>query len=207
MAIGLIFVAIVLTILLVALIGRNRNTGLHSLSQTATFDARNLASTPQASNMLQPPSLMPTVTPTGTNTPIVTSTNTPALPTQGPGLETPFGPKNEFVIHKVVTNESLNNIAIRYKTSVAVITSTNELRVRASLQVDQILVIIPNQTQVTDLPVFHPMYLEQDASADALAQEYGISTLDMKRYNVLGDSDLIPAGQWIIIPMPPQLGP
>jgi len=211
LAIGLIILAIILVIFLVALFGRNRGTRQNDQSQTATAIAGNLAITLQVNNTIPPPSLTPTVeptlAPTGTNTPTVTSTNTPAPPTLGPGLETPFGLKNEYLIHKVVSNESLNIIAHRYQTTADVITATNELRGGTSLQIDQILVIIPNQTEVSDLPVFRPVYLDQDASVDALAQENGVSTRDLRRYNALGDSDLIPAGRWIIIPLPPQPGP
>lgn len=210
LAIGLIAAAIVLLILLVALIGRNRGSG-QGRSQTATALAGNLALTQLATNTPPPPSMTPTaeptLTPTATNTPTITPTSTPAPPTQGPGLKTPFGLNNEFLIHQVATNESLNIIALRYSTSATVITATNELRRGASLQVDQILVILPDQTEVSDLPVFRPLYLEQDASVDALAQEYGASAPDLRRYNALGDNDLIPAGRWIIIPLPPQPGP
>jgi LysM repeat protein len=205
LAIGLIIAALLLLALLMALIGRNRGTSREDRSQTTTAIAGLLATTPQTTNT-PPPSPTatsePTLTPTWTNTPTITSTNTPALPTQGPGVETLFGLNNEFLIHKVATNESLNIIALRYKTSATVINSTNELRSGASLQVDQILVIIPNQTEVSDLPVFRPLYLQQDASVEALAQKYGVSTDDLRRYNALGDGDLIPAGRWIIIPLP-----
>ena len=210
LAIGLGVFAIVLLILLVVLIGRNRGTSQQNRSQTATALAANLALTPSATHTLPPsltPTAEPTLTPTGTNTPTVTLTNTPALPTQGPGLETLFGLNNEFLIHKVATNESLNIIALRYKTSSIVISATNEIRNGVSLQVDQILVILPNQTEVSDLPVLRPLYLEKDASVDSLAQEYGVSASDLRRYNALGDSDLIPTGRWIIIPLPPQPGP
>ena len=211
LAIGLIAVVILLVVILVSLIGRNRGTTRQDRSQTATAIAGNLALTSQATNTLPPPSptptMVPTLTPTVTNSPTITPTSTPAPPTPGPGLETPFGLNNEFLIHQVATNESLNIIALRYKTSATVIISTNEVRRGASLQVDQILVILPNQTEVSNLPVFRPVYLEQEASVDALAQENGVSARDLRRYNALGDGDLILAGRWIIIPLPPQPGP
>jgi LysM repeat protein len=209
LAIGIGAVGIVLLILLVALIGRNRGVSRQDQSQTVTALAANLALTPSATHSLPPsptPTVEPTLTPTRTNTPTVTPTSTPAPPTQGPGLEALFGFNNEFLIHKVATNESLNIIALQYKTSSTVISATNELRSGASLQVDQILVILPNKTEVSDLPVFRPLYLEQDASVDALVQEYGVSASDLRRYNALGDGDLIPAGRWIIIPLPSQPG-
>lgn len=211
LAIGLIAAIIVLLVVLVSLIGRNRGTTRQDRSLTATAVAANLALTSQATNTLPPPSSTPTteptLTPTVTNSPTITPTSTPAPPTQGPGLETQFGLNNEFLIHQVATNESLNIIALRYKTSATVITTTNELRRGASLQVDQILVILPNQAEVSDLPVFRPIYLEKDASVEALAQENGVLPRDLIRYNALGDGDLIPAGRWIILPLPPQQGP
>jgi LysM repeat protein len=207
LAIGVGAVTIVLLILLVALIGRNRGASRQVRSQTATALAAYLVATPSATNTLLPsptPTVVPTLTPTGTNTPTVTPTNTPAPPTPGPGLETLFGLNDEFLIHKVATNESLNIIALRYKTSSTVISAINDLREGVSLQVDQFLVILPNQTNVSDLPVFRPLYLEQDASVEAIAQEYRVSARDLIRYNALGDSDLIPAGRWIVIPLPSQ---
>jgi LysM repeat protein len=209
--VALLIVAILLVVGFISMIARNQYISDLNARLTASAAASSLATPPPATHTLPPPSTTPTnepsITPTAANTPTPTDTSTPAQPTQGPNLETPFGPRNEFILHRVETGESLNYIASQYKTSVAVITSTNELRPGYTLLIGKILVIIPDLKENPGLPIFRPVYLDKDASLSALVQEYGISPNDLWRYNSLGSSDLIPAGRWIIIPLPSGLGP
>jgi len=155
------------------------------------------------------PSASPTLTPipTSTNTPEPTMTYTPEPPTPGPGLETPFGPGSEYLLHKVQPGESARSIAFEYRTSYTVISTTNTLLPGGSVLVGDVLVIIPGIKENLGLPVFRPLYLDQDASVSAIAELYGILTDDLRRYNTLGMDGRIPAGRWIIIPLPTPTSP
>jgi len=61
--------------------------------------------------------------PTGT----ATGTVTYSIPTPGPFLKTPFGPRESFVVHLVVEGESVGKIASMYNTSSEVIIAVNGL--------------------------------------------------------------------------------
>jgi len=189
----------------------NPSENANRVSLTATQLAGNLSFTPPSSSTPHPSSSTPTTEPSPTFTlspsaaPSLTST--PAPPTQAAALETPFGPGGEYVLHKVTNGESLNNIAVHYRMSTAVLIAINEIAPRESLMVGTILVVIPNLSDNPGLPVFHPTFLDQDASVSGLAEQYGIQAEDLRYYNSLGSSDLIPAGRWIIIPLPPSLSP
>jgi LysM repeat protein len=153
--------------------------------------------TPSPSETPNPsPSPTPTLSPTPTQTP------TPLSPTLGPGLETPFGPGAEFILHKVVTGESLQVVASNYRTKKAVITSMNELSFGGILHPDMVLVIVPDMKENLPLyPIFHPVFIDQDATVSSLAVEYGVSLDDLRRYNSLGEGDSLPGGRWIVIPI------
>lgn len=191
--------------------GGNRNNNELKVSLKTTEFAGSLDLTPQSNSMPLPSSPTPTTRPSPTFTlfPTVapTLTSTPALPTQAAALETPFGPGGEFVLHKVRAGESLRNIAAHYKMNLAVLKVINESSHSGLLLVDKILVVIPNLSDNPGLPVFHPIFLDQEASVSALAEQYGIQAEDLRYYNSLGSSDLIPAGRWMIIPLPPSRSP
>jgi len=193
----------------------NRGKGAVKISLTATELAGDLASTPQSTSAPPPSSPSPTtkpsptitLSPTTSPTPSPSLTSTPAPPTQAAALETPFGPGGEYILHKVATGESLNNIAAHYRMSAAVLIAINEIPLGGSLVVGKVLVVIPSLSNNPGLPVFHPTFLDQDTSVSELAQQYSIHAEDLRFYNSLSSSDIIPAGRWIIIPLPPSLGP
>jgi hypothetical protein len=70
-----------------------------------------------------------------------------------------------------------------------------------------VLFIVPNLRENIGLPVFKPILLEEDTSIADLAGQFAISPDDLRRYNVLGPDDFLPAGRWIIIPLPPPASP
>lgn len=169
---------------------------LLSLSETAQF------STQTAPSATPIPTATLTPTSTSTPTPIPSPTLTPAPPTSGPDIGTPFGPNARYVLHRVVAGESLNNIAVKYETSNAVIAATNELTPGIFIQPDMVLVILPGVTDAAGLSVLHPVFLDQDASLSELSVLYDVSESDLREYNSLGEGDLIPGGRWIIVPSP-----
>jgi LysM repeat protein len=137
----------------------------------------------------------PSATPTQTTVP------TPSGPTPGPGLETPFGPDKRFLLHKVATGESFTKLTSKYQTTTEVLNSTNQLIEGASLWVGTVLVIMPGQTDPSDLPKFFVISIEEQTSLINISSEYGVSVDTIRYFNDLGELEWIPAGRWLIIPL------
>lgn len=160
---------------------------------------------PQLAAVTEPVSLTPTrPAPTATLTPAPSATPTPATPTPGPGLEAPFGPQGEFVLHEVAQAESLSVIAEAYQTTIDVIVATNVFVPGQSLWAGKVLVLLPGRTEAGEYPRFRPIYLEQATRIDQLVWEYGVQVSDLRKYNGLGADPLILGGRWIILPLPPD---
>jgi hypothetical protein len=123
------------------------------------------------------------------------------VPTLGPGLETPFGPGQIFIVHRVQSGESLGVLATRFKTTIEVLRKANGLLAGISLQVNTDLVIPLGQTEAENVPEFLVLLLDQDELVGGLAANYPTNVTDLRRYNSLGPGDRIPAGRWILIPV------
>ena len=151
------------------------------------------------------PTLTQTPTPNPSATPTLTPTSTPSPsplpPTLGPGLETPFGPGSELVLHKVIVGESLQVVATHYRTTKSVIASMNNLPFEGTLHPDMILVIAPNLKENLEFPVLEPIYLDHDSTVNELSRQYNISIDDLRLYNSFGELDAVPGGRWILIPI------
>jgi len=176
------------------------------------------ALTEQVLTVLQPtetpvpsPTSAPTEAPAGSPTPgppsatpePLTPTETP-LPTDGPGLGTPFGPDDGFVIHVVLPGESYLSIANRYSTTPEVIQVLNPSVEGTSLWVDDRLVVPIGAAGAEGLPVFTTFFTTEAAGLTALADLLGTDPELLRYYNQLGDADLVPAGRWLIVPLPEE---
>lgn len=134
-----------------------------------------------------------------TTTPAHTSSPTP---THGPGFGTPFGPNGIYVLHEVKPGESFLFLANIYQTTTEVIKALNSRFEGIGLWVGEILVIMPGQTNPYVLPKFEVIQLDQTRTVNQLAEEFGILLSELQIYNSLGpDSDSIPSGRWLIIPV------
>jgi hypothetical protein len=60
---------------------------------------------------------------------------------------------------------------------------------------------MPNQVDAVGVPKLKVTQLETSISVDEIAQEYKVSTDKLRTINSLGQSEFIPAGRWIIIPI------
>ena len=147
------------------------------------------------------PTLSLTSSPTVTlgATPSLTLTFTQALPTRGPGLETPFGSPETFVVHRVQEGESLNVIAIHYNTSVAVIKAMNYIKPGASLWPGAVLVMVPGMTDPAGLPQVTAVLLTSRTSVLDLAKQYSMDPALLRQYNVLGLGDWLEANRWVVV--------
>lgn len=146
------------------------------------------------------PTPLPTATSSPTPTPVPSSTQL----TPGPALNTPFGPDQQFLLHKVVVGESLGNVAVLYRTSADVIRASNVLIEGASLWPDTILVILPGVTDLSQVQKFQVIQLKTPILPEDLAKEYQVNLEELLEYNKLDAEILIPAGRWLILPVNPS---
>jgi LysM repeat protein len=106
------------------------------------------------------------------------------------------------VLHEVKPGESFPLLADNYHTTTEVIRALNSRQGSVGLWVGEVLVIMPGQTNPYGLPKFKVILLDQARTVNQLAEEYGVPASELQIYNSLGpESDNIPAGRWIIIPV------
>lgn len=157
-----------------------------------------VASTPKAS-ATRTATTTPTLTPT--RSPTATFTPTPAAPTPGPALETPFGPNAAYLLHKVSPGESIPNLAGVYDTTIWVLYATNRFYKGQALWPGRVLVIMPGQKDTTGLPLFEIVQVEVDTQLGSLAEEFSSQVDLIRQYNDLGPADWVPSGRWLLIPV------
>ena len=121
-------------------------------------------------------------------------------PTPGPALMTPFGSQDlTLAVYQVQEGDTLSLIAQRYDTSVDVIRQLN-VRELPILWIGELFVLCVGCQQNPGLPALRPVFLEADTTLDQLAADCSTCSLDdLRRWNGLGDEDLIPAGRWIVL--------
>lgn len=140
-------------------------------------------------------------TPIDTPIPSITPSPTVADPTPGPGLETPFGPDERFVIQSVEEEEFLRIISQKYNSSVDTFIAANDLIQVANLWVSTLLVIFPGHIDPLKIQIFKVIEVENQITIDGLVQGYQVSKEDLIRYNSLGPNTEIPASRYWIIPI------
>jgi len=139
----------------------------------------------------------PTLHLTWTQQPTLTST---PPPTPGPGLGTPFGTENVYVLYRVQEGQSLLSLAELYDTSQEAIQAANALREGRTVWPGDIIVIPVGQTDPGQVLRFTYQFIEKKTNIIELADETGASLDDLRNFNLLGDNEWIPAGRWLIIP-------
>lgn len=111
----------------------------------------------------------------------------------------PFGPNNEYILHRVQTGESLAVLVERYRTSLEVILRAN--LIEGIIQAEQVLVIVINRTDPAGIEPFQVVQLEEDTSLPDLASRVGVQVSDLSYCNGLAENEKLAAGQWIIYPV------
>lgn len=124
--------------------------------------------------------------------PNVTSTN-------APGFSTPFGVNQIYVIHKIKRGESLRYIADLYGVPVDSLHGINSLLEGYPIWVDQIIIV---QLGVTAGPYekLDAIQILEDTPLELIATQYFTTIEKLIELNNLGDSEIIPAGRWLIVP-------
>ena len=54
----------------------------------------------------------------------------------------------------------------------------------------------------SSFPVFEVFFTTAPVALTVLAEAFGASAEDIRYYNQLGETDAIPSGRWLIIPLP-----
>lgn len=148
---------------------------------------------------------------------IIVITNTPQLapafnpspaftpkPAQPHVLEMPIGSQRQFLLHRVLEGESMNLLAITYRTSADAIRAAN-YNLPATLWVNTVIIIPLDQTEADGIfPMTVYAVETEGTSLSALAQEMGVSLDALCNINDLPDDYLLKPGEWVIIPAAPE---
>jgi hypothetical protein len=133
----------------------------------------------------------PTYRPTGTKPPTLTP---------GPSFETPFGPDQSYVLHRVSDGESYTQIAEMYDTSTEVLEGSNIKPESTKLISGMIIVVLPGVHEIEETQKFNIVFVDLRTELKALAEKYQVDLEEIQKYNSLSNEDWIPAGRWLIIP-------
>lgn len=133
-------------------------------------------------------------------TPTVTLTAIPT-PDLSEALTDPFGPNDAYILHKVKSGDSMPILEKLYLTSSNVIYAAND--VEGSLQLGDVLVILPERRDASGINQFAVHYVPEDLLVEELSAELGVLMADIVFHNDLNVGEMISAGQWIIYPASP----
>jgi len=121
------------------------------------------------------------------------------------GIETLIGINYIFKIHRLGYGEGLETLADSNGTTVAAIYAVN-YNFSTPLQVQQVIIIPINQTDVSDLPPFEAYRVIRNISLEELATELDADPGQIQFYNGLGTSDQFLKSEWIIVPREKERG-
>jgi polysaccharide biosynthesis transport protein len=132
-----------------------------------------------------------------TPTPTPTTIPTPDLSL---AMTEPFGPNGAYVLHRVVSGQSVPFIANAYLTSQDVIRAANNIA--ASIRVGDILIIMPERKDATGITSFSLFRITEEIVLEDLATQLGVYPADLIVHNDLASEQIIPVGRYIIYPTP-----
>jgi hypothetical protein len=138
-----------------------------------------------------------TVHPTWTLQPTITFT---PPPTPGPGLGTPFGVDQVYVVYRVQEGQSLLSLSEIFDTSPEAIQAANVLRAGRTVWPGDIIVIPVGQDDPGQVVRFIYQFIIKKTSIQELAAENSVTVEELRKYNLLGADEWVPAGRWLIIP-------
>ncbi len=133
----------------------------------------------------------------------VTPTETPTViptPDFSLALKGPFGPNQEYVLHKVVAGQSVPFIANLYITTPDVIRKVNGII--ESIRVGDVLLIQPEVIDITTVLPFRVYQVKQEKTVEEISVDLDIFPSDLILYNDLVAEQVIRANTWLIYPVP-----
>jgi len=156
-----------------------------------------------ASNtMTDTPQPAPTMTPVPTHTPAPSLTPTA---TQIPPhmLETSFGASRLFLLHRVMSGESLIRLGETYNTSIEAIRAVN-FGLEGILLSNSVIIIPVDQVDVTGVPPMTGYEIVLDGiSVESLANEHNIDLSQLLQLNNLPQNYIFHSGEWVLLPHAP----
>ena len=190
-----------LALLILAYFALTRSSRTQSVSAASTPVIVG-AVLPQATEMAtEPPTptvAQPSRTPQPSDTP---QAETPQPVTQispGPALETPFGERQTYLVHMTLEGETLDMLAARYDTSVAVLQVVNLLPGQQGVWGNLPVVVLPGVKDAAGLTIMQARQVEKETSVADLAALYGVEESDFRQENSL-TADTVPAGRWVVL--------
>ncbi len=123
-------------------------------------------------------------------------------PTPGPGFSTPVGISQKYLVHQVKSGESLQYIANLYNSSLSSISEINALIEGIPIQENQVIVVKPGATEDSDFPQLKAILIHQKTYVSSIATKYAATVEELIDLNDLGNQDTVPAGRWLIVPVP-----
>jgi LysM repeat protein len=156
----------------------------------STVTSRVVSLTPTSTATPKPPTA--TISPTQTATPISLT------PTIGPGLETPLGPKGEYIVHQLLDGENLDNLAVTYRTTSDVIRAINQPKNHV-IWAGTPLVVIVGEVNVKNVRPLQAIWLDTDTRLSYLAEKYGMPIAELLQLNSLGSGDTARSQRWMVV--------
>jgi LysM repeat protein len=167
-----------------------------TLDALSLLGTRTTTSNPEGEGSQFPPFITTRPTQMSTETPSPTAT----LFTQSLALETPIGREYRFVIHRIQSGESMLLYANWYGTSPDAIMAVN-VNLTYPIQIDELIVIPVDLTDVTGLPAFEPYEVKGlEIGVEELADKLSVSVEALIRYNNLTSGYVIQPGEWVLVP-------
>jgi LysM repeat protein len=170
---------------------QGKSTSTPTLTALPASPSATLASTLAGST---PASPTPTLVPT--KTPLPTPTTQPVLNLD---LETPLGLNKAFLIHRMLEGESLDRLASKYSTTVALIQAVN-FYLPSPLLVGRTIVIPLGKIDIQGLPAFEPQMVVGSMTVDEFAQSISVKTSTLSYYNGLTAAYRLSPGDWLLVP-------
>ncbi len=182
-------------------------TGQAAVVQPTSTEMPQIAAPTELLSQALDATALPAINPTASPTPIPPPTETPApsptpFPTPGPGFGTPFGPADQFLIYIVEAGESFTGIAAQYGSAPEVLVAINPVVEGASLWAGRQIVVPIGVANSAGLPQFEVVFVQENTTLDALAAERGVEAEQIRFFNDLGPDPRLPAGRWLIVPLP-----
>lgn len=163
-------------------------TAILALNQVTQEKVNLLASGTQTP--LPKPSLFPTPPPT----------ETPVEIREGHFLEKPFGKDYCFVVHQVISGESLLFLATQTNTTPDVIKAIN-YHLIVPIWIDSIIILPIDLMDVDDLPAFQAYQVtESNLTLQQVAVRFTTNLDDLVYYNDIAAEETLIIGEWLIIP-------
>jgi hypothetical protein len=169
------------------------STKLVTQTPSGTADPKHASILTQTAVKAQELTLTATFKPIPSHTPSPTVT-----PVLGVQLETPFGPTNAYLVHRVAPGESLEMLATMYKTTQDVICAVNGRNGDRHLYADEYVVILPGKMDLVNLVAVKPVYVEQSKSVKDLAAELKVDEGTLREMNGI-EGEWVEAERWVVV--------